>query len=145
MALTPFQIVRVKFHFKVPTNQPVNTAVHAERALLVDALTPEDELQVIGDISDPTDPSHFILHGQIVAAENSLLYHCENAYQKLNPNDVDPSLFVAAVGTIRLRANELAKRTQFYEYHVDRMAQVFNYLKEGAPFATDENYSLDLY
>lgn len=145
MALTPFQIVRVKFHFKIPTNQPVNTAVHAERALLVDALTLEDELQVIGDVSDPTDPSHIILHGQVVAAENSLLAHCEVAYQKLNPDDVDPSLFVAAVGTIRLRANELAKREAFYQYHVDRMAQVFNYLKEGARFASDENYSLELW
>jgi hypothetical protein len=133
MVLSTFQRDRIKHHLDVPTGQPINTAIIADRALLFDALTVEDELQIVGDLTtNPADPTHKVVAGQLLAAEGSVLFYVEQAYELMNPTNIDPSLFVATVGTIRLRSNELAKRKQIYEHWRDRLALLLNFRVQGA-------------
>lgn len=128
MALSTLQRQRIKHHLGLSQVEPSITQLQQDRGLLFDAITPEQELSVIGDITtNPVDETHFYIAGTPIAAEFSILWNCETVFRSLGPNQIDPSLFVSVAGSVKLRGNELQKRKQLYRFWQEQLALVFNY------------------
>ncbi|CBA17892.1 virion structural protein [Acaryochloris phage A-HIS2] len=128
MALTDLQKSRIKFHLGLSEGEPSITALLQDRGLLLDSLSQAAEDQIIGDIvTDPADPTHLTIAGNVVAQQGSILGNLEKCFQNLSPDIVDPSTFVYQAGDVKLNPNEFRNRGNIYEYWRELLARILNY------------------
>lgn len=110
--LTPFQLSRIKFHLGYPQEQTQPAILEVLENLVLDNLSPETELTLVGP-KPPTTP--YVYLGEVIGDTGSLLVQVEQAYQKLAPTSIDDSLFVKQAGSVTLRPDEYRARKQLYE------------------------------
>lgn len=130
MSLTDLQKSRIRFHLGYSSEGPAQFSDQ----LTVDQLKPESELALIGSDLD------YEFLGVPLCQVGSLLYNCELAYANLAPSVIDDSMLVSTVGDIQLRANELGRRQELYDYHRERLSQVTNSPILGAQRARRSHY-----
>ena len=114
MALTELQKTVIRLHLGYVGVTPLISRLEIQARLILDSLTPEIELILVGDLIATTTDEQVFREGNAIATKGSILGKTEIAHQKLTPDVIDDSLLVNTVGTIKLRGNELRKRRQLY-------------------------------
>lgn len=85
-------------------------------------MTADQELMVLGLLEDQPETDLIYISGQLVCNRKSLLGNVELAYEKLNSDTIEESLFVSSAGSAKLRGNELDNRMELYNAQVEFLA-----------------------
>lgn len=123
--LTELQKSRISFHLDYFNP---DFMLQITRDTLILTLSSVQELQLVGIAPDPlptvpSDPYVFI-GGVYLCRSDSLLGQVEKAYNKLNSDVIEESLYVVTAGKVTLRSNELTNRTNLYNKQVAFLAQL---------------------
>lgn len=130
MPLTDLQKARIKYHLDI-TYSTAFEEVNAQFRLLLDSIDPIRQLQLVGNpTGDPPEYDYAFL-GIPLCQTGSLLWKVERAFEKINPEEIDPSLFVRNTEEVALRANELQKRRSLYDSLVGDLRRVFDIPDSG--------------
>jgi hypothetical protein len=107
--------------------------------------SPEIELIVVGDLTIAPPPvgtaeNDFLdgpafYQGVLIAQPQSILWGCEVCDIKMNPINVDASLFVQSAGKVKLRGDEIAARDEMYQRYREKLAGTL-----GFPLADYSEY-----
>lgn len=120
MALTDLQKSRIAFHLDYFNP---NYMLQITRDSLLLTLDPTQELQLVG-LGNFTDPTQDIyIEEEFVCSKTSILGRVELAFNNLNSEVIEDSLYVSQAGQVTLRGNELRKRTELYEKMVSFLSQ----------------------
>jgi len=130
MTLTSLQRERISFHLDYTASRYL---LAVSRDILVLTLNADQELALIGQDLIGLDPDEiFEFHGVPLCTNQSALGKVERAFNKLSSDIIEESLYVAEAGSVKLRANELAKREALYLKQVEHLAQLI-----GGTFGSD--------
>ena len=119
--LSELQQSRIKYHLDI-TYSSAFEEVDANFRLMLSNLPPERELAIVGD---QTNLDYDFL-GTPLCTTGSALWKCEASLAKLNPDTIDPSLFVVEADGIALRGDEERRRRRLYEAMVGDLRRLFD-------------------
>lgn len=120
MALTKLQQERIRFHLGYSTGGFISSISEVNDFLVFELITPEQETMIIGSLDNDAD--NVLIGEEAIANAQSGLGRVERAYNNLDPDVVDASLYVESAGKVVLRGNELKKRAELYDWLKQQLA-----------------------
>ena len=131
--LTPLQKTVIRFHLGIEPEDVSLQGIDGEfSGLSIDTVTEGTALLTVGPVvTVPPQSDRVTIAGEDLCSAGSLLGQVRAVYDKINATEIDVSLFVSEVETVKLRADQVQATERLYYSKVSDLADALGFKDWG--------------